>query len=95
MFEEMNAPLHEKMVQAGNRLVERKGYRHYVDSTGIYVPYPVGYITGVGYSPSNGTPTPYYASVQGPNGWVQRYFKTSNEAEQWAIETAKSIRAMS
>jgi hypothetical protein len=77
-----NKPLYEKMIATGHTYKKNKGSGHFVNKDGDYVPFPVGYVTGVGYL-KNGSPYPYYVSIQGTNGWYQRSFTNFGQALKW------------
>ena len=89
-FWKHNKPLYDLMIAKGFKF-KHDELSHFVDSDDNYVAYPAGYITGVGYN-DNGTPTPFYASINlgEGNGILQRSFKTRQETVKWAFTTANA-----
>jgi hypothetical protein len=84
-----NRRLHQEMLDNGYSIKETINKRHYIDSDGNYVSFPVGYITGPSYV--SGSLNPYYCSVQGETGWHQRTGSTPEEVREWAIQEQKEI----
>ena len=87
-FWKHNKPLFDAMIAAGWQFKDTGPHRHFVDKIGNYVAYPVGYITGPTYYSDS---QKYYASVMGPNGWLQRGFASRQNACEWALGQAKEI----
>lgn len=87
-FWHKNKILYDTMIMYGYKYVHRNGCAFFEDHKGKYIEFPEGYITGVGFN-NNGTPYPYYASVNTKVGWAQRSFKTRLGAISWALEYHK------
>lgn len=87
-----NAPLDAALAAKGCSRVNERGRSFFVDATGKYAPFPVGYITGPTKTDRDGVPM-LYASVQGVHGWMQKTGEIYEEKEliKWALETARSL----
>ena len=86
--------LHKEHLDKGYRYISRNGYRVFVDDNDEYVSPPHGYITGPFFDNSNGTPRPWYVSVNSPDGWHQRSGVDPSELKSWAIDKQSEILAM-
>lgn len=86
-----NEPLFNEMIKKGFKFKRDNKLAYFVDSEGEYANFPVGYITGPGVDYNNGNPRPWYASVNGHNGWAQRSGKNQQEVVAWALEKGKEV----
>lgn len=87
-----NEPLRQAMFARGCKWKDNGQTQHFT-LNGRYEPYPIGYIRGPHYS-NNGNPKPYTFSVQGPDGWLQMHFNSTEvsvDGVRWALSKAAEV----